>query len=418
LENSFTVKEWITNHWFDFDNRAKCINACAKEMNKAIRTARKVMISLETAGIVNWNAKKTFADKTPRPLITGAVATLSFLTKVPVTVEDLVEIAKLDPKVWEVDKGRVGFWGNEKNGNYQHRCEYRRKYPVSLDFAIEFINTNFKPRSSIPVIKLKKDIQDYLMAEIMLPDLHLGRVNTRGTANLEEVKKEFETAINYFIENVLTKFSVGKVVLVLGNDFYNSSSNRAETYAGTQQTEHPIWEETFTMGTNLAIDTVEKIQQVSGVEVEVIICVANHDFESSYYLGQILSTYFRNNTKVLIQGNLENFKFVKFGTNLIGYTHKCPAKTVSLPLLMADKRPYDWASSKIREWHVAHIHHKTTLTEHQDVNGVRIKSFPTITAHSDWENERGYISKREGTLLLWDSNRGCVAEFYYKNNEE
>ncbi|MCK5788622.1 MAG: hypothetical protein KAH32_06465, partial [Chlamydiia bacterium] len=311
----------------------------------------------------------------------------------------------------------ANFWGSESSPHWQIKATFIRKLNPEVQTTIEYINENLNISKITPVIKYKPNQSKGLMAEIMLPDLHLGRVNSEGTATIKLVKEEFENAIDYFIENVLSKFDIKKVVLVAGNDFYNSTNNKGETEKGTKLDEHPLWEETFTMGVQLIIDTILKIQNISGTEIEVINCVGNHDFQSSYYLSQIVETYFRENSMITVQGNLDIFKFTKFGKNLIGFTHRVPStKTVSLPLLMADRKPKEWFESTVREWHVAHIHHKTTKTEHIDVNGVRIKSFPTITAHSNWENSKGYYSKREGTLLLWDSERGCIAEFYYKNN--
>jgi len=412
-----TSTEWYNDNARDFELRADCIKACSDDLDISLRSARGSMKVFEDNGnSVNW--KEDTEPKVKNTIDENGVGNLSFLSKVPVNVDELIALAGLDEKIFEVDRGRVGFWGNEKNANFQHRCKYRRKYNLEVENTIEFLNEHLKVYSPSPVIKHKPSQNKDLMAEIMLPDLHLGRVNTAGSASLKIVKEEFENAINYFIENVLSKFDIKKIVLVLGNDFFNCSSVRLETFKGTKQTEHPIWEETFEMGVKLAIDTILKIQNEGGCEIEIVNCVGNHDFESSYYLSQIIETYFRDNSMVTIQGNLDYFKFTKFGVNLIGYTHRAPnGKSVSLPLLMADRKPKEWANSKVREWHVAHIHHKTTNIEHKDVNGVRIKSFPTVTAHSDWENNKGYNSKREGTLMLWDSEKGCIAEFYYKNLE-
>ena len=407
-----TVREWLLENWQSFDNRPECIAAGSEETDKSKRTVRKVMKSLEDARLVDWEPKHREGAKAE---IEGNVAKLSFLSRVPTSVEDLVAIAKLDPEVWEVSKGRVGFWGNEDWGNFQHRCEYRRKYPIELETAVKFISENFKFRYSEHTTS-KIAEQSGRMAEFQLPDLHLGRVNTDGTATLQTVKENFENAITYFIENVLKFYPVERVTIALGNDWFNSSNCNGETHKGTKQTEHPIWEETFNLGTQLAIETIARIQQATQAHVEVVMVVANHDYESSFYLGKILEVCFQNNPMVSVQSDKKMYKFVRFGTNLIGYCHKYPAITVSLPLLMANKMPVDWAETSHREWHLAHFHQKSSKIEHADVNGVRIRVFPSPTANSDWEDDQGYLDVREGTMILWDKVRGPIAEFYYKSN--
>ncbi len=405
-----TIREWIKLNWKNYPNRIVLIKACRKDLNKSTRSTRHVAMELEQSGVINWESPELAMDKP-----TSGIYSLERLFNTPKTVEELMEISELDPEIWEVTKQKVNFWGNNQNSNYQVTAFFKKYLDNNMDKAITWINKNFKAKSNQPITKLDKN--NSLMAEIMLPDLHLGRVNTEGTATLKLVAEEFTKAIDHFISSVIYPFSPSKIVLVLGNDFFNSSNYKGETAKGTKQTEHPIWEETFKTGISLALDNIEKIQQASGVEVEVIFVVGNHDFESSFYLAQVLRNYFSSNPMVTIQDNLDMFKFTSFGKNLIGYTHKCPSKAVSLPLLMADRKPQEWANSTTREWHTAHIHHKTTKTEHIDVNGVRIKSFPTITAHGDWEQGMGYSSKREGTCMLWDFNKGCIAEFYYKGTD-
>ena len=414
MDNQVTIKEWILANSMDYALRAECINAAAEATDHSRRAARRVMKRMEVAGEIQWDGSQG-----SQVVVKGDLAHMDLVSTVPTTVEDLIAISKLDPEVWEVSKGRSNFWGNANNPNFQIRCDFARKYSEALDAAVLFINKNLTARSTKFAAIVSKPARAK-MAEIMLPDLHLGRVNTQQTASLKLIEQGYQRAIDYFIETVLNRHDIDKVVLVVGNDFFNSTNYKGETAKGTQMTEHPIWSETFTMGVQLVIESIEKIQAVTQVEIEVLNVLGNHDLESTYYLGLILEAYFRNNTSVHIDSSSENFKFLQYGKNLIGYTHKVPSsRAVSLPLLMADRLPHAWAETIHREWHVGHIHHKTTVTEHKDVNGVRIKSFPTITAASDWETNQGYSStKREGTLLLWDKVQGCIAEFYYKKVDD
>jgi hypothetical protein len=411
-----TVRDWIIENWKSFDHRAECINTCAEETDKARRTARKVMKSLEDTGIVNWELEaEDTQEKKPQLHFdpNNKIAHLSLVSRVPHSEEDLMNISGLGREEWECVRQRSNFWGNENNPNFQIRAEFARKFPEALEHAVKYISDNFKFKYNKSVTKPLALNSDN-MAEFMLPDLHLGRVNTDGTATLEIVKQEFENAIDYFIETVLVRNPVEKVVLVLGNDYYNSSNCHGETFKGTKQTEHPIWEETFNLGTELAISNIIKIQEATGAEVEVVIVLANHDYESSFYLGKILEVCFKDNPMIKIQCDMKTHKFVQFGKVLIGYCHKAPSTVVSLPLLMANKLPLQWAETTWREWHIAHLHQKNSKIEHSDVNGVRIRMFPTITAPSDWEDSQGYGDAREGTLILWHKIKGCIAEFYYR----
>lgn len=362
------------------------------------------------------------------------------------TLEELLEICKVDLNEWRVEKYLVNKWAtarknktvnltyndgsatgsvDDKGGMTVHpifqikawlvRKKEVKDYRLMLDKfiadAANFAPTNFI-LETIPTENNK-------LLEISIPDLHLsklcwGKETMYSDYDIKIAPRLYREAINDFISKI-KGFGVSKILLPIGNDFYNSDNAAGTTTAGTpqSQSEDSRWPKTFTVGCELLSGVIEQLAQYFQVEVKVI--SGNHDYERTYYLGEYIKAWFRNNPHVVVDNAPTQRKYFRFGKTLLGFTHGNEEKHDKLPLIMASDRKEDWAITDHREFHVGHLHNETT----KEYNGVKVRILPSLMPPDQWHASKGYVGNiRAAEAFLYDENDGLIAVFYHnvKNN--
>ena len=107
-------------------------------------------------------------------------------------------------------------------------------------------------------------------------------------------------------------------------------------------------------------------------------------------------------------------KHIKYGINLIAWTHGDEEKHRDLPALMAGKWPEDWATTKHREWQLGHFHKKKemyTVIGDEFGAGVRVRIIPSLSAKDAWHASKGYMSIRSAEAYLYSKDKGYTGHF-------
>ena len=253
-----------------------------------------------------------------------------------------------------------------------------------------------------------------LIYEIDFPDLHFGRL-----AWAEESGKDYDVKIaRKTVQKALArllsyadKFKISKVLLPVGNDWFNVDNKHDTTVNGTPQQEDTRWAKTFRLGRQLACEMIETCMQIA--PVSVLIIPGNHDEQRSFYMGDSLDCYFRNNQNVEVDNKANKRKYKLYGTNLIGFTHGDYENVDQLPSIMATEVPLLWGKSKVREWHIAHIHKKKSLELRIDEKlGVTIRVQRSLAPADTWTHDHGFVgSVKAAEGFLWHPSEGLVAQF-------
>lgn len=256
--------------------------------------------------------------------------------------------------------------------------------------------------------------RDGMLYEIDLPDIHFGRLTWN-----EESGEDYDIKIAYQVVNtVLDKllayakqFPVSRILLPLGNDFFNVDSKLETTTRGTPQQEDTRWQKTFNLGRKLACMMIDKCSSIA--PVDVLIVVGNHDEQRMFYLGAVLEGWYSNNLNVSINNEAIKRKYYKFGQNLIGFTHGYWEKLHKLPYIMAVEQPDAWATTKNREWHTGDKHHKKDLLMQADEGeGMMIRILRSLAGTDTWTFDSGFVGPaRAGESFLWHPDDGVIAQF-------
>lgn len=249
-----------------------------------------------------------------------------------------------------------------------------------------------------------------MLYEIDMPDIHFGRLTWAEESGTDYDIKIAEEVVAKVLGDLLsyTKlFPIKRIMLPLGNDYYNVNSKSNTTVNGTPQQEDTRWSKTYRKGWHLAVKIIEMCSEIAPVDVMII--KGNHDEEKTFYLGETLSAWFHGNANVKIDNRAMSRKYYLYGKNLIGFTHGSDEKLDRLPSLMPTEVPEMWAKSKFREWHLGHKHKKY---ETQEENGVVIRLLRSLVPIDAWTYDSGFVgAQRAAESFVWDWQLGLRAQF-------
>lgn len=306
-----------------------------------------------------------------------------------------------DNEIEETDVKSVKFWQNMQGEN---------RFSVVVKGEDDLMKAAKKEMVALLETyspKVEKDyarVQDPVVYEISLPDIHYGKYTGQ---TLDEAEEEYMNTV----KDLLSKaqgLNIEKILLPIGNDGMNSEGYSRATTKGTPQQDSAEWQETFVGYCNLMVRAIHYLAKTAPVDVVVV--QGNHDYERMFYAGEYLRAFFKNDERVDVDNNFESRKYYKYGVNLIMFTHGDKEKPAEMPLIMATEQPMLFAETKFREVHCGHKH-KEQVDEYR---GIKVRFIPSICANDAWHKMMGYEAKRTGQAHIW--NKASGYEGYLQTN--
>ena len=315
-------------------------------------------------------------------------------------ISDFKQFLK-DNEIEETDVKSVKFWQNMQG---DHRFSVVVKGEDDLiaqaKAEIEELLESYSPKVEADY----KPVQDAVVYEISLPDIHYGKYTGQ---TLDEAEEEYMQTVKELL-NKANGLNIERILLPIGNDGLNSEGYSRATTKGTPQQDSAEWQETFVGYCSLMVRAINFLAQSAPVDVVVI--QGNHDYERMFYSGEYLRAFFKNDDRVTIDNNFDSRKYYKYGVNLIMFTHGDKEKPAEMPLIMATEQPLLFAETKFREVHCGHKH-KEMVNEYR---GIKVRFIPSICANDAWHKMMGYSAKRTGQAHIWSKERGY--EGYLQTN--
>lgn len=353
------------------------------------------------------------------------------------TTEEVASQYKVDLNEWEIRSFETTDWQMGRKDKEVHITWKNGKADGSVDDS-GHINRVWLHRVNVKFVRRTKEIRtrliiqdlmdeaksfapkypkiDYpkfdngLLYEIDIPDIHFGRLTWREESGQDFDIKIAREAVHKVLDELLAHakgFEIEKILLPLGNDFYNVNNKMNETVHGTPQQEDTRWQKTFRKGRELATEMIDKCSQIA--PVDVLIISGNHDEEKMFYMGDALECRYFNNPNVTINNSAKTRKYYLFGKNLLGFTHGYYEKMDKLPSLMPVEEPKLWSQSTYREWHLGDKHHKFETNEY---NGVVIRILRALSSEDAWTFNKGLVgSMRAAESFLWHPTKNLLAQF-------
>lgn len=356
--------------------------------------------------------------------------------------EDIIKQFNIDTTIWEVDKYTMRVHeGYRKDRRVQWRVENGKVlegnvddtgkmlvvplYSVEVHLVRKVKESNIRnilqeflkeAKSFVPVYKKieYENLDENYLLEINLPDLHFGRGTWSEESGIDSgnasLRKDALTVVDKLLQYGKL-FKIGKIVIPLGNDYYNADGHTNATASGTPMQEDDRPNKTFREGWKLAIEIIDRCSEIA--PVDVLLVPGNHDANRLFYLGEVLSCWYDKNPNVKIDNTSKQRKYFSFGNCLVGFAHGSEERMEKLPMIMATEVPAMWAESKFREFHCGHWHQKKdafyfTLSD----TGVMVRVLRSLAVPDKWSIGKGFVNDlRCGESFVWNKQEGLVAQF-------
>lgn len=252
--------------------------------------------------------------------------------------------------------------------------------------------------------------------EVCLMDPHIGKL-----AWAEETGDNYDARIAVdrvrgALDDLLAQskaYPLEQIILPLGNDFLHYDTLSGMTTAGTPQDRDSRYQLMFRRGRALGAALIRASAEVAPVKVVVV--PGNHDEVSMFHLGEVWQAEFSSDPRVAVDNRARLRKYIRYGVNLIGYTHGKNEPHKKLPQIMAVEEPALWAETRYREFHVGHFHTSkvTDPVAVESYNGVRVRVLPSLSGTDAWHAGMGYVGEvPEAQAFVWSRTRGLRANLF------
>ncbi len=350
------------------------------------------------------------------------------------TVEDALAKAEIDLRLWEIAETTINSWevagkihaGQDRAGHWkpqklwhhplwQVKVKLRRRAPKAIQEAIKDLLKEVVSPAKKPVRRKRSANRDYLL-EVVLFDAHFGKLcwgmETGENYDLDVAEHDYVQAIDDLLTTV-SHLPVEKIIFPLGNDFFHVNNWLNTTARGTNvDAVDDRFQKVFRVGCKAVRHAIDACREVA--PVEALWVPGNHDPETSWYMCEWLSAFFRNDPEVEFDNGPEGRKYRQHGKVLLAYTHGDEIKLDRLPLLMAAEQPTLWADTKYRAWRCGHFHKKaqTDYVAGDTFNGVKVDILPSISGTDSWHYKKGFVKNvRTAEAYLWSRSKGYVGHF-------
>ena len=247
----------------------------------------------------------------------------------------------------EEDVKSVKFW-QSMSGENRFSVVTKGEDNIMKEIKEEIIESleKYSPK----VEKKYESVNDPIVYEVSLPDIHYGKIDGQTLDEAEE-------AYMHTIKDLMIKASglnIERILLPVGNDGMNSEGYSRATTKGTSQQDSAGWQETFVGYCNLMVRAINFLARTA--PVDVIVIQGNHDYERMFYSGEFLRAFFLNDERVTVDNGYDSRKYYKYGTNMIMFTHGDKEKKAEMPLIMATEHHQMFADTIHREVHCGQLH--------------------------------------------------------------
>lgn len=373
-----------------------------------------------TTGLINDN-RRVKKEKTSFNPSTGELDAVG--NKHIKSLEALVSEAGVDQRIWRVDRHVVNKWDVTTKGGMVYQNWQIKAWLVkneAIEQAIKFEDfftqmlSKHKPIIYTPV-KYRKERENNLL-EVNLFDLHLGKLcwaeETNNNYDIKIASKRFRYALKKLL-NRAEGYQFERILFPVGNDFFNSDTMVNTTTMGTYQHEDGRWQKTFRLGVQLLVEGIDFMRNYAPVDVVVI--PGNHDWTRSFYLGETLSAWYRNDESVKVDNRANPRKYYEYGNVLIGLTHGNNEKIEALRSLMAHEAREAWARTVYKEFHLGHQHRKISVKHvvksditHEEL-GMVVRYMSSLAGTDSWHHTMGYLGPtRAAEGIIWNKESGLL----------
>ena len=270
---------------------------------------------------------------------------------------------------------------------------------IDYDLIRDDMVGEFKKLSPIVKPYKRKKTKNNHCLVLDIADLHIGKLSTFGGVGSSEeysvdiaIKRALESA-----ESLMDKsaaWNIDQVYFIIGNDVLHTDNTTGSTTKGTNQDTDGMWYDNFKIARAVYSHIIKKLSIIA--PVHVIHCPSNHDKMTGFMLADAVSCYFHNDKNITFDVSAMHRKYVKYGKNLLNFSHGDGAKLDQVPYLAAHEVPQLWADTVFRYGFLHHIHHKDMFKfrSGKDFIGMTVEYLRSPSGADKWHSDKGYVGSK------------------------
>ena len=266
--------------------------------------------------------------------------------------------------------------------NSQYRKDEKDKFYSEMLESFQEHAPNYEP------FEYTKHLNNHLLV-IDPADVHLGKIASELETGQSYDTQEAVIRVIKGVNGILNKvkgFPINKICLVLGNDILHYDTPNKTTKGTLVDSDGLMWYELFLMAKKLYVEVIETLLKIA--PVHCVYCPSNHDYQSGFYLAQLIQTHFKNCGDVSFDVSPAYRKYVGYESNLLGFSHGDKGKANELPLIMATECPKLWGNCYRRYIYLHHFHSKRS----NDVVSVCVETMRSSSPPDSWHHSNGYLN--------------------------
>lgn len=336
------------------------------------------------------------------------------------TVDDLLRHIEADMSKYEIAASEATKWecGDGNGGSIElHRVFVRLKPKAGPNVreAVAAMIEAAKRTIRQPAVK-KPRRQAGLWQVLAIGDPHFGKYawrRTTGPAGGGDY--DLDIAERLVREAACELLGIGdgykparRTIAFLG-DIFHWDNPGGTTTSGTPLERDGRLQKMIEVGTETLIGVIER--SAKNCPTDVVIVNGNHDETLTWAFQRTLIERFRRDGRIEVRGDYTSRQYATHGKNLLGFAHGNKAKR-RLPQVMALEQPTAWSAAACREWHTGHYHSQAAEWQRpiETLDGVIVRTCPSISAADDWHSENGFLGSRQAMeTFLYRPEGGLVA---------
>jgi hypothetical protein len=352
------------------------------------------------------------------------------------TVEQVLDFAKIDTKIWRVTKVVTNSWEvtmrtgqttrtdgdtttskNDVNTytNFQIKLWLERIVPAATQDAFDHIFADMKRYApKYPTIVRPKTSGEKFLYEIAaMADPQIGRLSWGKETSVDYDVKIATTILVNAVSDLLDRakgLPVERILLPFTGDSFemNDTTNETPTNHNRFSTDGRYLS-VFERGLECVKQMVEMCLVVA--PVHILWVPGNHDPQSGYHLVRTIEAWFHNCKDFSVDRSPKYRKAMLYGDVFLGFTHGCGLKEKDISAVFMSEFRQMIARAKHIEVHMGHTH-KMNETRASFGNtqsgGIRTRVLTSLSGPSSWEYESGFTNFQCAEAYRWSNLRGYV----------
>jgi len=291
---------------------------------------------------------------------------------------------------------------------YEHFLSTKPKTISNDDLLNAYINATAHKTKYVP----QRDKEWDLLFQVDIYDMHFEK---RSCLWEEDVEVFVTRAVNNLLQTADPyKDRISKIVLPIGNDFFNVDNIMNMTTRWTPQVHRMSFADAIEKWTEFIISLVEKLSEIAPVVIPVV--PWNHDASLSISLWVAIKYAFINDKNIEVLVDQFKWKFYKWGNNLLAWDHWDRLKpAVFKDLIKEEPRRFGITLDDVYYyyWYLGHLHHNIykQLEWFRQYWPVHIEHLWAPSAIDQWHLDNAYLSMRTIHWHLYSKTKWRIAKF-------